>query len=143
MQIQLAVCKDVKDLYRINQQYFPIYEPRQWIEFLISEDIKAFKILKADIIVGYILGQIYSGKRYHIISFVIDKDHRYNGYGDSLFKYVKSYMKNDGMLSITINLDQRDVVAVMYAMKLQLLHMKNIKNLFGLGLDGGVYIYIL
>ena len=115
MYISKVEFNDLNSIYELGKNNIHIYyEKNHLASFFKSNNYRLFKISYNNKIFGFIIYQIKSSSKIHIMSFAIDSQIRNKGLGTSLLNFVKSnYPKS----LITLNVQTSNINALNFYYK--------------------------
>ena len=91
---ELTKNKDIHDIYNIGNESLPIYyNIYQLLELHKNPIYNIYKCVLDNLTIGFVIIEICSINKIHIMSIAISKKYRGNGYGSQIIEFLKKNLK--------------------------------------------------
>lgn len=120
--------KDIHDIYNIGSDSLPIYyNIYQLLELHKNPIYNIYKCVLNNSIIGFVIIEICSIDKIHIMSIAISKKYRGNGYGSQIIEFLKKKFENQ-TISLYVQTQNKHAVQFYFKHKFEL--KKYIENYY-------------
>jgi ribosomal protein S18 acetylase RimI-like enzyme len=128
MEIKYINSCDIKVIEQHGNKSLPIYYKKSDLEIIINNNnFISYKIINNEVIMGFIICEIYSNKKIHIMSLAILPEYRRLSLGTNLIDFIKNKYKD---YFITLNVQQSNTNAINFYKKNNFTILSEIKNYY-------------
>ena len=111
--------KDINDIYNIGNESLPIYYSiYQLLELHKNPIYNIYKCVLDNLTIGFVIIELCSMNKIHIMSIAISKKYRGNGYGSQIMDFLKKKFEKQ-TISLYVQTQNKNAVQFYYKHKFE------------------------